>query len=216
MKLAILYAMEKEAAGLLQALPAQPMPAPAGMGLYALPGGHVLCVGGVGKVNAAMAAQFLIDRFSPHAILNPGCAGALADLPVGTVVAATSCVQHDVDTTLAGDPPGFVSTVNVVDFPCRLPATPGLCPGVVATGDWFGRDPARAQAIRDAYHATVCDMECAAIAQVCLRHGLPFLALKSVSDHLFSPCQDKEYQENFPAAMAALDRAVLAVIKEMD
>lgn len=216
MKLAILYAMEKEAVGLLQRLNAQPIPAPAGLALYTLPGGHILCVGGVGKVNAAMAAQFLIDRFAPDAILNPGCAGALTDLPVGTVVAATSCVQHDVDTALAGDPPGFVSTVNVVDFPCRLPHTPGLYPGVVATGDWFGRDPARATAIRDTYHASLCDMECAAVAQVCLRHTLPFLALKSVSDHLFSPCQDKEYQENFPVAMAALDEAVLAVMKEMD
>ncbi len=216
MRLGILYAMEKESAGLRDRLDLQPLPPVAGITLFSLPAGHILCIGGVGKVNAAMAAQLLIDRFDLDAILNPGCAGAFTDLPVGSVVAATHCVQHDVDTTLAGDPPGLVSTVNVVEFPCRLPQTPGLLPGVVATGDWFGRDPARAGAIRDTYHAAVCDMEAGAIAQVCLRHGLPFLALKAVSDHLFSPCQDNEYQENFPAAMAALDQAVLAVIKEMD
>ena len=144
MKLGILYAMEKEAASLLAQVMAEPLPAAAGMPLFALPGGHILCLGGVGKVNAAMAAQLLLDRFQVEAILNPGCAGALTDLPVGTVVAAQRCVQHDVDTTLCGDPPGFVSTVARVDFPCHLPAVPGLIPGVVASGDWFGQDPDRA------------------------------------------------------------------------
>lgn len=216
MKLAILYAMEKEAAGLLQKLPASPLPDQGGVKLYALSGGHILCVGGVGKVNAAMAAQLLLDRFHVDAILNAGCAGALTDLAVGTVVVASACVQHDVDTTLAGDPPGFVSTVNRVEFPCLEPKVPGLLPGVVATGDWFARDYGRAKRIRETYHALVCDMECAAAAQVCLRHGLPFLALKAVSDHLLAVRQDREYQENFPAAMAALDGAVAAVIKEME
>lgn len=216
MRLGVLYAMKKEAAGLLEALDAVPLEPQAGMPLYILPGEHVLCVGGVGKVNAAMAAQLLIDRFGVDAILNAGCAGALSDLTVGTVMAVSHCVQHDVDTTLAGDPPGLVSTVNVVEFPCLLPKVPGLPHGVVATGDWFGRDHDRARYIRDTYRADLCDMECAAAAQVCLRNTLPFLALKSVSDHLFSPCQDREYQENFPAAMTALDRAVTAVLKEME
>ena len=216
MKLGILYAMEKEAASLLAQVVAEPLPAAAGMPLFALPGGHILCLGGVGKVNAAMAAQLLLDRFQVEAILNPGCAGALTDLPVGTVVAAQRCVQHDVDTTLCGDPPGFVSTVERVDFPCHLPAVPGLIPGVVASGDWFGRDPDRARTIRRRHRATVCDMESGAIAQVCFRHAVPFAALKSVSDHLFSPDQAAEYQTNFPAAMEALDRAVLATIREME
>ncbi len=220
MKLGILYAMEKEAKGFVAKGQAkgqvQTLPQVTGMALYALPKGHILCVGGVGKVNAAMAAQMLIDRFSVEAILNPGCAGALTDLPVGTVVAARHCVQHDVDTSVCGDPVGLVSTVNVVELPCRLPKAPGLLPGVVATGDWFGRDLHRARAIQEHFGAMVCDMEAGAAAQVCLRQGLPCLALKAVSDHLFSPDQGREYQENFAAAMEALDRAVAAVIREME
>ncbi len=216
MKLGILYAMEKEAASLLGKLDAQPLGAQAGMPLYALPGGHILCVGGVGKVNAAMAAQMLIDRCWVDGILNAGCAGALSDLPVGTVVAATHCVQHDVDTSLAGDEPGFVSTVNCTEFPCQLPKAPGLTQGVVATGDWFAHDPGRARAIQERYGAAVCDMEAGAAAQVCLRNGLPFLCLKAVSDHLFAPDQGREYEENLSAAMAALDGAVTAVCKEWE
>lgn len=217
MKVGVLYAMVKEASGLLAKVQAKPLPVQAGMALYALGGGHILCVGGVGKVNAAMAAQLLIDRFGVEAILNAGCVGALDPaLPIGTVVAATHCVQHDVDTTLCGDPPGLVSTVNVVEFPCSLPAVPGLTPGVVATGDWFGRDFSRAHAIQERFGALVCDMEAGAAAQVCLRHGIPFLALKAVSDHLLSPDQGREYQENFSAAMEALDRAVAAAMQEME
>ena len=213
MRYGVLYAMEKEAAGLLQKLKAQPLDSVAGMSLYALPGEHILCVGGVGKVNAAMATQILIDRFQADAILNAGCVGAFSDLPTGTIVIAESCVQHDVDTTLAGDPPGLVSTVNVTYFPCRLMDLPGAVRGIVATGDWFGKDHDRARAIQTTYNATVCDMEACAAAQVCLRHGLDCLVVKSVSDHLLSPAQDVEYRENFSRAMDSLDAAVMAILE---
>lgn len=213
MKLGILYAMEQEAAGLLRAVNATPLEPQAGMPLYALPGGHILCVGGVGKVNAAMATGLLLDRFEVDGILNAGCAGALTGLAVGTIVAADCCVQHDVDTSLAGDPVGLVSTVNVVEFPCFPVPLSEAVVGTVATGDWFGRDYDRARAIRERYHALVCDMEACAAAQVCLRQGRrPCMVVKAVSDHLLSPDQGREYRENFSAAMAALDAAVAAII----
>lgn len=216
MGIGILYAMAKEADGLLKTLGGVLTETVAGIPFYALPGGHTLAVGGVGKVNAAMATQLLLDRCHPTLVLNAGCAGAFDPLPVGTVVAARHCVQHDVDTTLAGDPAGFVSTVERVEFPCHPLSPPGAVAGVVATGDWFGRDFDRAGAIRDTYGATVCDMEACAVAQVCLRNAVPFAALKAVSDHLLSPAQDVEYQENLPAAMEALDAAVAAVLQTME
>lgn len=218
MRLGILYAMEKESAGLRDRLDLQPLPPVAGITLFSLPAGHILCIGGVGKVNAAMAAQLLIHRFSVDAILNAGCAGALTDLPVGTVVAALHCVQHDVDTSLAGDEPGFVSTVERVEFPCdwvedTLAALPHAQAGVIATGDWFGRDFPRAKGILERYHAAVCDMEGCACAQVCLRNRIPFRAIKAVSDHLLSPTQEQEYQANFARTMTALDEAVIALLE---
>ena len=214
MKIGVLYAMEKEAAGLLGKLDVRGLDTVAGMAFYALPRGHVLCVGGVGKVNIAMAAQALIDHYQVDAILNAGCAGAFsATISPGTIVVAESCVQHDVDTSLAGDPTGLVSTVNVTHFPCRGVDLPGAVTGVVATGDWFGRDHNRARAIQARYNATVCDMEGAAVAQVCLRNGIDCTVIKSVSDHLFSPSQDVEYQENFQRAMDSLDAAVLAILE---
>lgn len=213
----LVYAMPGECAGLLDKLNATALPAVASMPLYSLSDGALVAVGGVGKVNAAMAVQALLDRFPVDEIWNAGCAGAFANLPVGTVVVGSHCVQHDVDTTLAGDEPGFVSTVERMEFPCALvpetlAALPDAQAGVVATGDWFGRDFDRAENILRRYHAAVCDMEACAAAQVCLRNRVPFRCLKAVSDHLFSPAQEQEYQTNFSAAMDALDTAVTALL----
>ncbi len=225
MPIGLLYAMPKEAESLLAARCASAAEQAAGVLLYRLRGGSVVCVGGVGKVNAAMAAQVLIDRWGVDRIINVGCAGALADLPVGTLILGTDCVQHDVDTTLAGDPPGLVSTVNRVRFPCAeqletmtLLANLGyvFTPGPIATGDWFGRDYARAGAIRETYGALVCEMEACAAAQVCLRNGVPFQAFKVVSDHLFADCQEAEYQENCGSAMARLNEAVADYLDWME
>ena len=51
-------------------------------------------------------------------------------------------------------------------------------------------------------------MEAAAAAQVCLRNGVKFAALKSVSDHLFSDNQAEEYFD-FGHALEELGKIVL-------
>ena len=221
MKKALLCAMPGEAAPLIAA--AEKKLAASGVPIYLLPGGTVLCVGGVGKVNAAMAACILCRDYAPELVLNLGVAGSLDDAPAGTVVAADSCVQHDVDTTLAGDAAGFVSTVNVRSFPCsfsdeaaamlRLRGLP-VRRGIVATGDWFARDYSRAEWIKREFGASVVDMEAGAAAQVCMRAGVPFLAVKTVSDHLFSPDQSAEYRANIRAAADAL-AAAAGILLEM-
>ena len=121
------------------------------------------------------------------------------------------------DTTAAGDPIGLVSTVNTVTFPtwdpqrCReILAELGhpTKSGRVASGDWFAVKGHRAAWIRDTFHPVLTEMEGGAIAQVCLRNGTRFVALKSVSDHLFSERQAEEYFD-FGEALEALGRVVL-------
>ena len=191
----------------------------AGLTLRRLPGDLIVCVCGVGKVNAALAAQHLIDRFAPEEIWNAGVSGCFRDLPAGAVVAVTHCVQHDLD--VFGDPPGLVPVLERVELPCagvketleRLTAAGfDALPGVAASGDWFGRDLERAARIRDRFGALVCDMEAAAIAQVCLRSAVPFRCVRVVSDHLFHPSQYEEYQANLPAAVDVLNRALAAAM----
>jgi adenosylhomocysteine nucleosidase len=118
-----------------------------------------------------------------------------------------------------------VSTVNRVAFPCAeqletvtLLANMGyaLTPGVVATGDWFGRDYDRAAEIRERFGALVCDMEACAAAQVCFRAGVPFQCFKVVTDHLFAARQDEEYQRNFDGAMHTLTDMLCVYLNLME
>ncbi len=220
MKKSLLYAMPAEAAPMLSG--AEKLSSVSGASVYSLPGGDTLCICGVGKVNAAMAAELLCREFSPDLIINLGVAGSLNETSVGTLVAAESCVQHDVDTTLAGDEAGFVSTVNTRSFPCSFTheaaailESRGLrvVRGVVATGDWFGRDFYRAQWIKSEFGADVVDMEACAAAQVCMRNGVAFIAVKSVSDHLFSADQSAEYRENIRSALDSLTTAAKILLE---
>ena len=125
---------------------------------------------------------------------------------------ASEFVQHDVDTTAVGDPIGLVSTVNQVAFPTWQPeccaellASLGhpAVTGRVSTGDWFAVKGQRAEWIRGTFSPLLTEMEGGAIAQVCLRNGVRFVSVKSVSDHLFSDSQAEEYFD-FGQALEAL------------
>ena len=70
----------------------------------------VTAVGGIGKVAAAMCAQAMISTYHPDVIINTGIAGSLSnDLAIGSIAISTSVVQHDVDTSVLGDPSGYIS-----------------------------------------------------------------------------------------------------------
>ena len=137
-------------------------------------------------------------------------------------VLAEAFLQHDVDTTAVGDPAGLVSTVNRTEFPtsdlekakAAMDKT-GFAyrTGLVATGDWFATDTPRAHWISDTFHPLLCDMEGGADAQVCLRNGVPFMSIKSVSDCLFV---HDDFFFNFPTAMKDLNRVAMAFIDALE
>ena len=64
---------------------------------------------GIGKVNAAICTQVLIDHFAVDKIINIGVAGAIyKELKVGDIVISSDGVQHDIDITAFGDPLGVI------------------------------------------------------------------------------------------------------------
>ena len=223
MQIGLAYAMSGEIESILKNTNAQLLETVSGVPVYEIEPGILAYAGGIGKVNAAMSAQLFIDRYHPDWIVNAGVAGSFLDLPIGTVVLADSFVQHDVDTSAIGDPVGLVSTVNRVAFPTdgleqaeailnRLGAAHKT--GRVATGEAFMTKGARADWIAETFGAMLCEMEGGAVAQVCLRSGVRFTALKSVSDRL---CQDNNAGEyfNFGEAMAKLNTIVLPFAQEL-
>lgn len=223
MKIGLQFAMPAELHALPGARDLQPFETVSGVPFYEVAPNILACAGGVSKVNAAMAAEIFCLKYGVDLILNAGVAGCAADLPIGSLVVASEFLQHDVDTTAVGDPIGLVSTVNQVHFPTwkpemclRLLSELGYAAvtGRVATGDWFATRGQRAGWIRDTFDPLLVEMEGCAIAQVCLRNNVKFVAVKSVSDHFFSENQAEEYFD-FGQALANMGAVVLPLAKKL-
>ena len=223
MKIGLAYAMSGEIESILQSTNARLLETVCGVPFYEIEEGIIAYAGGVGKVNAAMSTQLFIDRYQPDWIINAGVAGSFLDVPIGTVVLADCFVQHDVDTTPMGDEIGLVSTVNRVEFPTdgveqltAILAKLGVAhlTGKVATGEVFMVKGQHTNWVAETFSPTLCEMEGGAIAQVCLRNGVKFSALKSVSDRL---CHENNAEEffNFGEAMARLNTIVLPAARAL-
>lgn len=162
----------------------------------------------MGKVNAAMTSQAAVERFRPAAILICGSAGGLApEVRPGDLVISTHAAQHDAGMNW-GD--RFI-TLGVqfhyngrIGLRRRFPADPSLLAaaqeaavslqyddqgkplkvhaGLIVTGDQAVFSRQRRQAILETWHALAVDMETAAVAQVAAAHGIPWLAIRGISD----------------------------------
>ena len=83
-----------------------------------LKGQNVVIVrSGIGKVNAAVCTQILVDVFHITRVINTGIAGSLnAGIEIGDVVIATDLVHHDMDATNFGYPLGQIPQLDVFAF----------------------------------------------------------------------------------------------------
>ena len=149
---------------------------------------------GIGKVFAALCAQTMILRFGVELIINTGVGGAIADcLDIGDVTVSDFVVQHDMDTSALGDPVGLISGINVVRIAADEKTANELMSvareegvncilGTVASGDKFISGAEAKKKISDTFGAAVCEMEGAAIGQVCYVNKVPFCIIRAVSD----------------------------------
>ncbi len=154
----------------------------------------VVATSGVGKVFAALTAEAMILKYQPDCIINTGVAGALApELHLLNVVIGEDVVQHDMDTTPVGDPRGLLSGINKIELPAdeklkaqfeKAAAALGIptLRGRVASGDQFIADDEKRSFIRETFGAACCEMEGAAIGQVCYVNKVPFAVLRAISD----------------------------------
>lgn len=154
----------------------------------------VTAVCGIGKVFAALCAQTMILRYQPQAIINTGVAGTLTDaLSVGAIAVSSAVVQHDMDTSPLGDPPGLISGINKIDLPadrllagqlsaCAKVMGIKTATGVIASGDQFIASAERKAEIVSRFGAIACEMEGAAVGQTCYVNKVPFCVLRAISD----------------------------------
>lgn len=181
---------------------------------------------GVGKVHAAMCAQSMILKYAPDVIVNIGVAGALRDeLKVGDIVVARSAVQHDMDTTPIGDPPGLISGIDLVYIPTDAGVTDALWKAAekmgyapvqanVATGDQFVAGLEEKYALAKQFGAASCDMEGGAVAQVCHEMQVPFGEYRSISDETHDT--GREYLLNMQDAARISARLIFEFVKDWE
>ena len=178
---------------------------------------------GIGKVNAAICAQVMIDLFKPEAIINSGIAGALNDkISIGDFVIAKDVVQHDMDGTEAGDPPGEIwfnderkiyidadeKVHNCLLEACNTLNDTKVISGRIATGDTFVAAVERRLSIGSKFDADSCEMEGGAIGQVCYRNGVPFGILRCISDDI----TQNEFMDFEKFRILAGDKSVKAIL----
>jgi adenosylhomocysteine nucleosidase len=161
---------------------------------------------GIGKASAARAATELILTEHPDCIINSGVAGGLKDFIVkaGDVVIGSEVAYHDVwcgEGSLPGQlqdmPQRFDADPALVRTACSLQADRPLHCGLVCSGDQFLTTPEDDARVLGIYpDALACDMESAAVAQVCRHYGVPFLGFRVISDvHTSREETEASYQD---------------------
>lgn len=142
-----------------------------------------LILAGIGKVNAAMSTQILIDKYTHlKQLINFGLAGGKngSGLHAGDIVCVKECCQYDFDLSEL-DPVniGYMQDYNLTYYPLE---TTSLFPAVrCATADRFTSKKLYLDIISD-LKGDISDMECGAIAQVCLANKMPLISIKLISD----------------------------------
>lgn len=162
-----------------------------------LEGKNVVVVrSGIGKVNAAVCTQILIDEFEAEAVINTGIAGSLnADINIGDLVISTDLVHHDMNAVAFGYPVGQIPQMEAFSFrsdenlrklavqACR-DVNPDIevYEGRIASGDQFVADQGVKDEIIKNFDACAVEMEGAAIAQAAYLNNVPFIVVRAISD----------------------------------
>ncbi|ONI38096.1 5'-methylthioadenosine/S-adenosylhomocysteine nucleosidase [Candidatus Epulonipiscium fishelsonii] len=151
---------------------------------------------GIGKVNAAICTQILVDNFNVECIINVGVAGGLhPDLNIGDIVVSSDTVQHDMDATIFGDPRGVIPRMEnsffeadrrLMDIALKATATLGkeykTYIGRIASGDQFVSSIKMKEDLYSTFTAYCAEMEGAAIAHTCYLNAVPFVIIRAISD----------------------------------
>ncbi|MFC2948431.1 5'-methylthioadenosine/S-adenosylhomocysteine nucleosidase [Virgibacillus sediminis] len=182
----------------------------------------VVLKSGIGKVNAAMAATIMHERYHPSYVINTGSAGGhSAELEVGDIVISNRVVHHDVDVTafgyaygqVPGLPSMFDADAQLVSIAIKAAKGMGLryAEGIIATGDTFMEDPSKVEEVNKKFPAMLAmEMEAAAIAQVCSQYEVPFVIIRALSD-----IAGKESSVSFDAFLEKAADNAAGLIMEM-
>lgn len=184
----------------------------------------VIVKSGIGKVNAGVCTQILIGDFHVDAVINTGVAGSLDEtLDIGDLVISADAVQHDFDVSPIGYKRGEIPYSGIVAFPAdrrlrelalaavrKTAPEAGVVEGRVCSGDQFISSALQKEAITSLFGGACCEMEGAAIAQVCWLNKVPFVIIRAISD-----AAEEDSSISYEAFMETAAKRCAAVVLEM-
>lgn len=195
----------------------------------------LLCIGGMGKVNAAHAATILITRHHPESIIVFGIGGAYprSGAAVGDIAVAKEEIAGDEGVLTAE---GFKGT-EYIGIPLVktgsstlwniYPSSPALQQNTMSSLKSFrhsGRvfegsfitlsactgTSLRAKELEERYNGLCENMEGAAAAQVAAMHEIPWLELRGISNRV----EDRDVKAwDIAGAASAVQNAVLHILQ---
>ena len=222
----IIGAMELEVETLKSKMEVKSTEKKAGMHFFegTLNGAEAVIVrSGIGKVNAGICTQILIDLFGVTHIINTGVAGSLdAAIDIGDIVVSTDVLQHDVDATGFGYAPGEIPQLGTVSFSAdeKMAAlAKRVCEkvntgikayaGRIVSGDQFICDKAVKEKIVTKFGGLCTEMEGAAIGQAAYLNNIPFVILRAISDKA-----DNSAEMDYPAFERAAAEHCAKLVEE--
>lgn len=193
-----------------------------------------LAQSGIGKVNATICTQMMIDLYQPKKLVFSGVAGGLLpNMQTGDVIVASHVVQYDMDLTAFGrrhgETPGrdrliecdpdlvgkataaFDAAFDGVD------GAPNLMLGTVASGDRFVQDTDTLRWLQREFAALATEMEGAAFGYTCHLNQLPFVVIRALTDSS-GESASSDFEENLHQAcrysFALMDQLIPAAMHE--
>lgn len=162
---------------------------------------------GIGKVNAGVCAQILVDRFGVNVLINTGIAGSLDPaIDIGDMVISTDLVEHDVDATGFGYPVGQIPRMETFSFPAdevlveeakaaNEEANPDIhtFTGRIVSGDQFVSSLEVKEHLVHTFHGMCTEMEGAAIAHAAYLNQISCVIIRAISDKA-----DNSATEDYP------------------
>ena len=221
----IIGAMEDEVAQLKKSMEIEELVASLSFCRGKLSGREIVVVrSGIGKVNAAICTQILVDQFHVDVIINTGIAGSLdAEIDIGDIVISTDAVEHDMDASIFGDPIGQIPQMDTFSFPAdeslvklakevNEKANPDVHTwiGRVVSGDQFVSSGEKKEQLIRVFDAKCTEMEGAAIAHAAYLNKISCVIIRAISDKA-----DNSAVVDYPAFEAAAIRHSVRLIEAL-
>lgn len=226
-KIGIIGAMELEVEELKNALSDTTVTKKAGMEFFEgkLAGASVVVVRcGIGKVNAALCVQVLVDLFEVTHIINTGVAGSLnAKLDIGDILVSEDALHHDMDVSPLGYEPGVVPQMEESIFKAdekmvelavksceKVNPDIHVLKGRVVSGDQFIAGKEIKDKLVGVFAGDCAEMEGASIAHGAYLNQIPFVIVRAISDKA-----DDSATMDYPTFETAAAKHCAKLVKEM-